>query len=955
MLGAENFPVRSAASLPQLLAHWSETFALPQFRALTSFDVEALTLRYEDARQGRGWTLDGGRILLRREGDDLRAGAGFAVLSGGDYASTFDADYAMRIGSQAARFSLAVHDVQARDIAVQSVALGWLEVLRAPISGGLRGSVDEQGGLGPLEAVLEIGAGVLQPDEQTPPVAFSSARSEFTYLPDEQTLFFDRLSLTSDWGSGELSGRAHLEGIADWRLDGLTGQFAFGELSLSPGHLYEQPVRLDGGSADFRLELHPFRITLGQMTVAEDTSRIHLSGRLATGDRGWRLALDAHADELSPARLVELWPSALAGKPRAWLAENLGAGTLRNIDLALRAVPGRKPDLYADFAFEDAMVQFMRTMPPLVGAAGQGVLSDHRLAITADRGRVEAGEGREVDAAGTSFIIPDTTIRKEAPAEVRLNLSGSVPAMLSLLDRPPVRALRATDLPEDFAEGRAEVTAALYLPLKKGVQPVEVTFDLDGTIRNAESSRLVPDQRLAFPLLRVSGDQGAIAISGSGTINEVPIDVRWDQALGKAASKGSRASGRVELSQRLLDSFAISLPSGFFSGRGSGEFTLDFARAEPPRLGLRSDLSGIRLALPQLGWTKPEATAGNLSLSARLGPEPRVDRLDLAAAGLTASGALVPAKGGGLERALFSALRIGEWLDVSAELTGNGPGKPMDARILGGTLDLRRAKLGTGGGGIGTGAAEAPAGGGTLEATLDRVQVNDQIALTGLQGKFGLEGGLAGTFAARVNDGTGIAGRIVPRDGRSAVRLQSQDAGGVLRSAGLLTQGRGGVFDMTLLPAGEAGQFDGSLRISDISVTRAPALAALLGALSVVGLFDELSGRGIRFSEVEAEFRLTPTLLTLYSASAVGPSLGLSMDGTYDLAARWFDMRGAVSPIYMLNQVGSFMTRKGEGVFGFNYALEGPSSAPRVRVNPLSVLMPGVLRDLIRPDPPVPD
>ena len=54
------------------------------------------------------------------------------------------------------------------------------------------------------------------------------------------------------------------------------------------------------------------------------------------------------------------------------------------------------------------------------------------------------------------------------------------------------------------------------------------------------------------------------------------------------------------------------------------------------------------------------------------------------------------------------------------------------------------------------------------------------------------------------------AGQIAPQSGRSAIRLQSNDAGGVIRSAGLLTQGRGGQFDMTLTPTGDPGQFDGA-------------------------------------------------------------------------------------------------------------------------------------------------
>ncbi len=941
LLGAENAPFQSGASLPQLLAHWTQTLAQPQFRALASFDIEALTLRYEDARDGRVWTLDGGQIALARDGADLSATSSFAVLSGGDYASAVEADYATRIGEQAARFGVSVRDIHASDIAAQTVALGWLDVLRAPISGGLRGSVDAQGALGPLSATLEIGAGVVQPTDQTSPIPFSGARSDFTFDPGEQVLTFEELSVVSDWGSGSAEGRAWLDGIADGRLSGLTGQFTFGALDLNPAGLYADPIRLKGAAADFRLDLDPFRLTLGQMHVADDQTQLQVSGEVWAEPDGWRLAVDGRADRLTPERLVELWPATVFHKPRKWLDENLSGGQLNDIDIALRARPGEKPDIYVDFDFSGGTVRFLKTMPPITGAAGQATLIDHRLVVTATQGRVTPDQGGPLEIAGTSFIIPDTTIRKAAPGIVRLDVAGSVTAALSLLDRPPLRVLRATDLPVDLAQGQVRLAGSLHMPLKKGVPPEEFVFDFDGTIHEAQSTVLVPGQTLAFPSLRISGDQDGLTLGGAGTIGGVPLDMVWQQKLGKETAGQSRVTGQVELSQNVLDAFSIGLPPGSLSGQGRGDFTLALRKDEPPSLELKSDLAGIGLSIPQLGWSKRAAATGTFALAATLGPQMRVDRLQLRAPGLAATGAVVPRPGGGLERALLSSVRVGDWLEASVEVIGRGTDRPADIHVLNGTLDLRGAQFGTGGG----------KNGGRLDVALDRVQVNDTIALTGFQGAFGNAGGLAGTFTARINDGTGIAGQIAPQSGRSAIRLQSNDAGGVIRSAGLLTQGRGGQFDMTLSPTGDPGQFDGVVRITDTRVTDAPAIAALLDALSVVGLLDELSGRGIHFAEVDAKFRLTPTQLTLFSSSAVGPSIGLSMDGTYDIGRKWLDMRGVISPVYLLNSIGSFLTRKGEGVFGFNYTLSGPAASPSVQVNPLSALMPGMLRDIFRAAP----
>ena len=76
------------------------------------------------------------------------------------------------------------------------------------------------------------------------------------------------------------------------------------------------------------------------------------------------------------------------------------------------------------------------------------------------------------------------------------------------------------------------------------------------------------------------------------------------------------------------------------------------------------------------------------------------------------------------------------------------------------------------------------------------------------------------------------------------------------------------------------------------------------------------------------------------------------MDGVYDPRSRQMDMQGVVSPIYLLNRVGQIFTRRGEGLFGVNFTLRGPVRDPAVGVNPLSILTPGMFREIFRRAPP---
>lgn len=941
-LGDTASPVREAQGLVSLIEEVDAAFTLPVLSALTEVELRDLNLRYEDAVSDRAWTLDSGSLRLTREGDDLRVSGDFALLSGRAYASAIEVNYSSVIGEVAAGFGITLRDVPTRDFASQAVALAWLDVLRAPMSGALRGSVTEDGALGPLNVALTIGPGVLQPSDGTTPVPFRTARTYLTFEPGKQAITFDELSVQSDWVGFVAAGETFLGGLDEGRLDDLIGQMQITEISLNPMGLYKTPVTLTGAQADFRLRLDPFDLRLGQLQIDDQGSRILLDGRLTGAAEGWNVELNGEIDALTPERLIELWPERAVPNTRGWITRNLSGGRLTDMNVALRRAPGQAPQTYLDFDYSGMQVRFMKTMPPITGAAGQATFIGNRFVTTAVRGDVLPDQGGPVDVSGTSFIIPDVTARGGTPAIVRLMGRGSVTSVLSLLNRPPLAALDGAGLPVALADGRIAFTGTMSLPLQDRVTFADVDFHLDGLASDVRSEVLVPGHVVSAPQLQVTATQTGVRLSASGRLSGVPVQAEWTQPLGRPGA-GSRAEGRVVLTAETLSALRIALPPGMVTGTGSARFDLTLGGGQPPGLQVESDLAGIGLALPELGWSKPPETEGALSVTARLGPEPRVDALSLSAPGLRAEGAISLAPDGGLDEAAFTTFRVGDWLDARGSLIGRGPGNAPAIRVTGGTLDLRRADFAASSGG------DAPPGGDALIAQIDLLQVTDTIALTGFEGRFALAGGIDGSFAAQVNGQVPITGRIVPQGGRSALRILSDDGGGVARAAGILRQAVGGDFDLTLTPVGEAGTFDGRLSVRDTYVRDAPAMAALLNAISVVGLLNELSGQGILFSEVEARFRLSPDQLRVIEARATGPSLGLTMDGIYDVAARQMAMQGVISPVYLLNQIGGVLApRRGEGLFGFNYTLSGPADAPSVQVNPLSGLAPGFFREIFR-------
>ncbi len=937
----------AAGGLLALLDQFDSLFERPTLAALNDVRIEGLVVNYSDVRAGRGWTVDGGTLALELRRDVTRLTGDVSLLSGRPFVTQVTLDYESRRASPEARIALTVTDAAARDIASQSPALSWLAVLDAPISAAFRGEIGADGQPGMFTAALKIAEGALAPAAGAQPVAFDRAVAYLSYDPAAELLRFDQVELQSDWGALRAEGTAYLQDFGDdGRPAALLGQFALAGITLNPGGLYPEALVLPEAWVDFRLRLDPFRLTLGQVALAEDPAqgagRVLASGEVSAAPEGWSVALDLGIERLTLARLMQIWPKGFRPGLRLWFAENLFAGSFENLALAYRQAPGQAVDFAMTQEFAGLTVRALRQQEPITGARGHAALIGHVFSLTLAEGVMEPPEGGAVDLAGSSFTIPDTRNR-EPDAEIRVETAGSITGALSILDQPPFGYLSTAGLPVDLAEGQARVSAVIRLPLAPNPPPGAIDWQGRAVLSDLQSGVLVPGRVLSAARLDLTAGPGALEIAGPARVGAVPVTGTWRLPLGPDAGGGSSVEARVDLSEAFLREFGIGLPPGMVTGTGSGQIRLDLPPGAPARLRLTSDLGGLRMALPALGWTKPPGTTGRFELVAALGAVPVIERITLEAAGLRAEGDIRLNAAGGLDRARFERVRLGGWFDAPVTLVGRGAERPVGVVVGGGQLDLTRATFGGGEGGGGAAGPEAP-----LEVTLDRLQVTEGIALTGFRGTFDTSRGLTGDFSARMNGGAAVQGRVVPQANRTALRLTGADAGAVLRDAGLISNATGGALDLVLLPSGPAGQFDGDLLITDLRVRDAPALASLLNAISVIGLLQQMAGQGLVFDEVRAEFRITPDRITILSSSAVGPGLGISLDGFYMPATNEVDFQGVVSPFYLVNSVGSVLTRRGEGLIGFNFNLRGPVSNPRVLVNPLSALTPGMFREIFR-------
>jgi hypothetical protein len=138
------------------------------------------------------------------------------------------------------------------------------------------------------------------------------------------------------------------------------------------------------------------------------------------------------------------------------------------------------------------------------------------------------------------------------------------------------------------------------------------------------------------------------------------------------------------------------------------------------------------------------------------------------------------------------------------------------------------------------------------------------------------------------------------------------------------------------------------LKIYDFKLKELPALTKLLTLASLQGIADLLSGEGIRFDEMEMNFKNSSNLMTIDELYAIGPAISILMSG-YIEEDKLISLRGTLVPATTINKTVSSIPvlgkilvgdKTGEGVFGVSFKIKGKPKDLKTTVNPIKTLTP---------------
>ncbi|MCC6890815.1 MAG: hypothetical protein IT536_19995 [Hyphomicrobiales bacterium] len=756
----------------------------------------------------------------------------------------------------------------------------------------------------------------------------------------------------------------------------------FGELAPPREGKTAWDLKLTGGSAVLAASVRdPDAIVLNRIQVAlridPDRQRVDIEqGEIGNHDLGLalsggldysggeaRLALGIAGTRMSVAAMKRLWPSFISPKVHAWVSDNILSGTVERVVIATNAPvvslktvgpPIPEDGLAIEIEGNGAEIRPIHGLPAIRDADVRVRITGRTATVNIGRGNVEVSPGRRLSIAGGVFEVPDHYMDPPV-SRVRFRLEGSVAAAAELLSRERLRDYAGAPIEAGTSRGNLTAHVTVSMPLKPDLPPGSAQYAINLEVANFSAERLVMGQKVEAAMLRARADNQGYTLRGDVRINGTAALLEYRKLRDQAEAE-VRVAATLDDAGRARLGFDLA---GFVSGpvpvKINGRVPLTGGDG---RYSVEADLTPTRIDRLLPGWIKPAGRPARMSFIATGRPQStRLDDLVIEGPGLSVRGTLETDGSGDIVTANLTAFNLsdGDRATLRAE---RGPDGALRVTVRGDVYDGR---------GLVKSSMSGPSPSQLKNAKLKDIDVDLRIGtvagfhgetLRNLDLRMSRRNGniMSFSLSARLGRDTPLLGDLRGRaGGRNVIYVETKDAGALFRFTDTYPKIFGGEMWAAMDPPTAAlTPQDGILNIRDFAVRGEPALDRVASGNADVPGGPRSSGSGVEFERMRVEFTRTLGRFAIREGVVRGPLIGATAEGHIDYLREEVRMRGTFVPLFGLNNMfgqipvfGLFLGGgSNEGLVGLTYEVVGPPNAPVLRVNPISVVAPGLLRKL---------
>lgn len=705
-------------------------------------------------------------------------------------------------------------------------------------------------------------------------------------------------------------------------------------------------------------------------------------GSVKFGENTLSVPITLNVAEADLKSIPPLFPkSERDGQAYKWLGRNVSTGMFHDVSLKME-LSGTKtrdqelsrdvwdvdmPSMILDFAFENATVQYEETLMPATNAKGKGTLD-----LGAETLVIEGESAMIGDLQGSDIFVKVSHLMSDGEGfvEIKTKVKGPLGTAVQYIGDEPI-GMNKEHIGIDYKDvkGSIDVDVGVSLPTIKDVPKEDVKVEITGTATDIMVPNVVEGLSVSGGPVNIATEEGGFRVKGKARLEGREADMEWHQYFDSAGRPYSmQVKASIGADQQLRNHFGVNLDE-YISGTLPVNITYQMKGADSS-VDVVGDLNPVRLYIKPFKYEKSVGVPGDLSLKATLKDNVMKDitGLNIKTKGFAvADGKIGFAPRGDkkadLHTGSFPGASIGRTAaDVSFAVDKAGV---MNITAKGSMFDAEPFLRETESSDLHVQAqTKAKEKVQPMKITLNAPTMllkNEQAAK---DAKLYLEMDNEGDFTRMEYDAGVGKGKLHVRfspdaAGKRVFRLDSNDAGNVLYAFGLYENVHGGRLIIYGEPKGGdlRGDLYGSMRMENFRVVKAPALASLLSLMSLGGVRDLLGNEGIVFSKLESNFiwRFRPAgnMLVIQHGKTSGSSVGLTFGGIMNRGTKEIDVSGTIIPMTEINSILSKIPLLGNilggetGLIAATYTFKGPTSDPKVSVNPLSVLAPGFLRNIL--------
>jgi hypothetical protein len=903
----------------------------------------------DDQQRGNRWNFENITLSLRRP-----SGGGVALSVGEEGSHA----WSLRVLVGAPANGVRSVDIKADKVSTKNIllALRMKDLTYSadlPLSGELKGELGRDGLPTYFSGKVTAGEGnIIDSDTPDYPMAIDQAEINVEWDAGRRVLLAP-FKIVS--GANRITLMAHLEppndNIPNWQLG-----FSGGTILL-PGNDGEPPLIFNRIAISLRFDTDNRRVMLTEANISN--GEIGVAGNGSVDYSGEpRLTLGFAGTPMSASALKRMWPILIVPEVREWVIERVERGSLQRIEvgvnspvrnLSRRGPPIPDDGLAVNIVASGVTLRPVDTLPVMRDADLKARVTGRTATVTVGQSAMDTPAGRKLNISDVVFEVPDMA-PKPSPARVKLRIDGPVPAVAEILNSDRLSEFTGSLVDPNSSKGTVTAQVMLGLPMKRELTKADTTYSISADLSGFTADHLVMGQKLEANSLKVAANNQGYQVKGDVKINGQPASLDY--------RKPADGDADIKLQATLDDASRARLGFPDLGPAVSGTLPIKLIGKiggpdRESRLGIDADLTALKLDNILPGWVKLPGKSSRAVFNVVQKPQStRFEDIVVDGGGVSIKGSLEVDQNNDLLNANFpvyspsdgdkTMLKAERSPDGVLKLTMRGDvfdgrgflksvmsGKEADAKSKPKNFDFDvDLKLGTVAGYYGETVR-------AVDVKLSRR--NGSIRSFALSGKLGRDTPLTGGLRSR------------PQGRGDVISLETNDAGAFFRFTDSYAKMYGGQLALAMdPPTVEPRAKEGLINVRDFSIKGERALDRVAPGGPAA------SQAGIAFSALRAELTWQNGELTVREGVVKGPTIGATIEGSIDYPGNQVRMRGTFIPMYGLNNIPAQIPLFGlflgggsnEGVIGVTYEVVGSPDKPSINVNPISAVMPGLLRKI---------